>query len=251
MTTISLRPITAQNVHDILRLQVSAAQEKFVAPNTYSLAEALFEPKAWYRAVYADETPVGFMMMEEDPEQGKYYLWRFLIDAQHQGKGYGFQAMQLLIERVRRRPKAREMTLSYVPDEHGPQAFYQKLGFVDTGEADEDELIMRLTFDPPSSEEAVGEAVTHMALFKLKDGNADSRDAAVQQLRTLSHIPSLLTFHVGTNFANATPNYDIGLIATFEGRAGLQTYKTHEAYLRVFTYMQSHCSHIAVVDSEK
>ena len=147
MTTVSLRPITADNVHAILKLSVAPSQEKFVAPNAYSLAEALFEPKAWYCAVYAGETPVGFMMMEEDPEQGKYYLWRFLIGAEHQGKGYGYQAMQLLIERVKQLPKATEMTLSYVPDEHSPQPFYQKLGFVDTGEADDDELIMRLTFD--------------------------------------------------------------------------------------------------------
>lgn len=55
--------------------------------------------------------------------------------------------MRLLIERVRGLPNAKEMTLSYVPDEHSPQPFYQKLGFVDTGEADEDELIMRLGFE--------------------------------------------------------------------------------------------------------
>lgn len=147
MATVSLRPITSSNVREILDLRVSPEQEKFVAPNAYSLSEALFEPKAWYRAVYADETPVGFIMMEEDPGQGKYYLWRFLIGAQHQGKGYGYQAMRLLIERVRGLPNAKEMTLSYVPDEHSPQPFYQKLGFVDTGEADEDELIMRLSFE--------------------------------------------------------------------------------------------------------
>ncbi|MBX3002617.1 MAG: GNAT family N-acetyltransferase [Anaerolineales bacterium] len=146
MAAVTLRPITAENVHAILKLRVAAAQEKFVASNAYSLAEALFQPKAWYRAVYAGETPVGFMMMEEDPEQGRYYLWRFLIGAEHQGKGYGYQAMQLLIERVKQLPKATEMTLSYVPDEHSPQPFYKKLGFVDTGEVDEDELIMRLTF---------------------------------------------------------------------------------------------------------
>lgn len=151
MATVSLRPITSTNVREILDLRVSPEQEKFVAPNAYSLSEALFEPKAWYRAVYADETPVGFIMMEEDQEKGKYYLWRFLIDAKYQGKGYGYQAIQLLIERVRQLPNAREMTLSYVPDLHSPQPFYQKLGFVDTGEADEDELIMRLTFEPQSS----------------------------------------------------------------------------------------------------
>ncbi|MBX3047153.1 MAG: GNAT family N-acetyltransferase [Anaerolineales bacterium] len=254
MTTISLRPVTAHNVHDILKLSVAPSQEKFVAPNSYSLAEALFEPKAWYRAVYADDTPVGFMMVEEDVEQGKYYLWRFLIDAQHQGKGYGYQAMQLLIERVRRRPNAKEMTLSYVPDEHSPQGFYQKLGFVDTGEMDDDELQMRLIFEgqPTPAQELAGSTVTHTMLFKLKDASVEGRAAALQQLRSLQgSIPSLLKLHIGTNFVNAAANYDIVLIATLDDRAGLEAYQAHETAQAVFAYMQTHCSHIAVVDSEQ
>lgn len=253
MAIVSLRPIAAHNVHDILGLKVAPAQEKFVASNAYSLAEALFEPKAWYCAVYADETPVGFMMMEEDPQQGKYYLWRFLIGAQHQGKGYGYQAMRLLIERVRRRPNAREMTLSYVPDEHSPQPFYQKLGFVDTGEADEDELLMRLAFDgtPPQPEDVASSTVTHIALYKLKQPSAENRLAALEQLRGLSgKIPSLLKLTAGTQIAGARQDFDIGLVATFADRAGFQAFQAHANYLPVLAYMQAHCSHIIAMQHE-
>jgi hypothetical protein len=60
MTTISLRAVTTENLYAIVKLEVAEAQKQFVAPNVYSMAEAALEPKAWPRAIYADETPVGF-----------------------------------------------------------------------------------------------------------------------------------------------------------------------------------------------
>lgn len=89
-------------------------------------------------------------------------------------------------------------------------------------------------------------------MYKLKDASTESRNAAVQKLRALSGmIPSLLTLHVGADVASSDQNYDVGLIATFADRAGLQAFQTHASYLPVQAYMQAHCSHIAVVASEK
>jgi diamine N-acetyltransferase len=53
----------------------------------YSLAQAFVEPRAWVRAVYADEEPVGFMMVRIDGDKNEFFLWRFMIAAAHQGKG--------------------------------------------------------------------------------------------------------------------------------------------------------------------
>ena len=39
---------------------------------------------------------------------------------------------------------ATELLTSYVPGEGSPLPFYQKLGFVPTGEMDEDEIVLRL-----------------------------------------------------------------------------------------------------------
>ena len=60
-----------------------------MAPNSVSIAQAYFEPKAWFRAVYADEEPVGFVMVHEDPDEPEYFLWRLMIDEEHQGNGFG------------------------------------------------------------------------------------------------------------------------------------------------------------------
>lgn len=141
---VTLREITADTVRAICGLRVSPGQEGFVAPNAVSIAEAHFSPIAWFRAIYADETPVGFVMLADDGEKGEYFLWRLLIAADWQGRGYGRRALEHLIAYVLTRPNARELLTSYVPGEGSPRDFYRKLGFEDTGELDEDELVMRL-----------------------------------------------------------------------------------------------------------
>jgi diamine N-acetyltransferase len=146
--SISLREITKETVRSICNLSVAPEQNRFVAPNAVSLAEALFEPKAWYRAVYAGEEPVGFVMLFDDPEAPEYYLWRFMIVAGCQGRGYGKQALALVIDYVRSRPGAAELTTSCVPGEGSPCEFYKKMGFAFTGEVDESELLMRLRLAP-------------------------------------------------------------------------------------------------------
>ena len=141
---ISLREVTEDNLRAVLNLHVDAFQQKFVANNARSIAQASLEPKAWLRAIYADETPVGFIMNLEDPGEPQYYLWRFMIDYHYQGLGFGKRALEIAITRVRGLPNATEYVLSYVPAPGCPRDFYAKLGFEDTGEEDEGELLMKL-----------------------------------------------------------------------------------------------------------
>jgi diamine N-acetyltransferase len=141
---VTLREITRETVRAICALEVAPEQRGFVAPNAVSLAQAHFEPSAWFRAVYAGEMPVGFVMLHESPEEGAYYLWRFMIAAEHQGKGYGRRALDLAIERVRGLPGATELLTSYVPGDAGPRDFYLRYGFVETGEVEEGERVIRL-----------------------------------------------------------------------------------------------------------
>jgi diamine N-acetyltransferase len=146
--TVTLREITEATVNMILKLKVAPAQEGFVANNAVSIAQAHFSKHAWFRAIYADETPVGFLMLHDEPDGAEgpiYYLWRFMIDARYQKLGFGRQALQLLMAHVRTRPNATELLLSYVPEAGGPQRFYESLGFVHTGREDHGELEMRLT----------------------------------------------------------------------------------------------------------
>ena len=87
---VSLQEITFRTVRDILNLDVSERQRGYVASNSTSIAEAHFNPGAWLRALYADETLVGFIMLldpkvpaaiSRDPiEPEEILLWRFMID---------------------------------------------------------------------------------------------------------------------------------------------------------------------------
>ncbi len=142
---VSLREVTAQTVRTVCALSVSPDQRRLVASNAESIAEAYFSDEAWFRAIYADETPVGFVMLYDDPREPRYYLWRFMIDGGHQGKGYGRRAMELLIEHVKTRPMAEELLLSYVPGEGSPEGFYRGLGFEPAGEENGGEVMASLS----------------------------------------------------------------------------------------------------------
>ena len=151
---ISLRKITSKNCFEICKLK---ADEKFVATNEKSMIEAYAYyvengegPLAY--GIYSYNTPVGFIMAEycheEDDNDGKpfYYLWRMMIDNNHQRKGYGKAALDLLIQEIKTSPKGKInlLSTSVVPGDEGPTGFYENLGFVKTGEMLEDEEVMVL-----------------------------------------------------------------------------------------------------------
>jgi diamine N-acetyltransferase len=138
---VHLREITAENQAAVEALRVSEVQSDYVAGVAESLVEAAETPDAmpWFRAVYADDEPVGFVMISdgitvENPDYvGPYYLWRLLVDQRHQGLGYGAAALRLVVEHVRSRPDAVVLLTSTVPGPRSPIGFYLRHGFRDTG----------------------------------------------------------------------------------------------------------------------
>lgn len=152
---VTLREITAETVIAVVRLEVAPEQKRFVAPNAVSLAQALFAPEAWYRAIYLGEQPVGFVMLADDslrdpvPAQPEAGVWRFMVDARFQRRGIGRAALRLVIEHVRRKGLFDRLRISYVPGEGGPEALYLSLGFEPTGEVDEGEVVLALPLGRP------------------------------------------------------------------------------------------------------
>jgi len=146
VAVVSLREVTAETVRAVCRLSdtLPEAQQKMVAPNAVSIAEAHFSAKAWFRAIYAGETLVGFIMLYDDPDEQDYFLWRLMIAGPYQGMGYGRRALELLVEYVRTRPGAEALYTSYVPIEGGPEGFYRNFGFEPTGEFEDGELVVKL-----------------------------------------------------------------------------------------------------------
>ena len=141
---VELREVTGETVRAVCLLHVRPEQRGFVAPNAVSIAEALFEPKAWFRAVVVDDVPVGFVMLSIDPAPPELYLWRFMIDRRYQRRGYGRAAIEQVIGHVRTVPGAAELLVSWVPAPGGPEPFYRGLGFEPTGAIDDGEVVARL-----------------------------------------------------------------------------------------------------------
>jgi diamine N-acetyltransferase len=153
---VSLREIAESNRPGVEGLSVTEEQSQYVASVAESLLEAAKFPdaKPWYRAVYADEEPVGFVMISDgitvdNPDYlGPYYLWRLLIDRRFQGRGYGTAALDLVVEHVRTRPDASVLLVSHVVGPTSPLTFYQHYGFRLTGDVHESEPILELDLYP-------------------------------------------------------------------------------------------------------
>jgi diamine N-acetyltransferase len=152
VSDVSLREITDQNREAVVALRVAASQEGFVSSVEDSLWEAREIPEGnpWYRAIYADDEAVGFVMLSwnvpPDPPRiiGPWFLWKLLIDERHQGHGYGREAVKLVAD-IARDHGASELLTSCVVGDGGPEPFYSHLGFVPTGEQDEKgEIIIAL-----------------------------------------------------------------------------------------------------------
>lgn len=151
---VGLREVSAADARAVMLLQVAPSQRRFVAPNAVSLGQAAFSPEAWPRAIYADDVPVGFAMLSLDRDAHEYGLWRFMIDEQFQGLGYGRAAVGRVVEFVRTLPGATALMVSWVPGDGSPEAFYLGLGFEPTGEMEGDEVVGRLELGPAAGSPA-------------------------------------------------------------------------------------------------
>ena len=154
---IRLMPINDDNRDAVLSLSVREDQP-FVAPNDVSLRqadEANAEQPGVARpfAIYADEKLVGFCMFAFDPEEededDRYWLWRFMIDKNEQDKGYGQAALREIIQYFRDNGADR-LFLSTEPENERGLHIYHKAGFRETGIIEDDEAVMMRMLKGPN-----------------------------------------------------------------------------------------------------
>ena len=137
---ITLRKINAATVRAVAGLRVAPEQEGYVANNALSIAQAYFAQDAWFRSIHAQDDLVGFAMLRDGtllpPEDAKpeISLWRFMIAHEYQKRGYGREALSVLVSHARSRPSVTSIETSYVPGPHGPKDFYLAFGFRHTGQ---------------------------------------------------------------------------------------------------------------------
>jgi len=151
---VSLRPVDSSNYRECIELSVAPEQQRFVASNLQSLADAyVWREAAEPYAVYSDDEMVGFALLfpladggDDDsiPEPGTergYILVRLMIDDGFQGRGYGRAALDEIVALIRDRglPTIR---LSVVPENEQALDFYRRNDFAETGEIHGGEIVM-------------------------------------------------------------------------------------------------------------
>ena len=147
---IELCPIDDTNREAVESLEVSEDQKQYIASNRDSLDTAASEE---YRdiarpfAICAEGKVIGFTMFafeltSSDPED-RYWLWRLMIDKASQGKGYGAAALERIIEYFKNHG-ADHMLLSTKESNAAALSLYHKYQFAETGEMNEEEIVLRL-----------------------------------------------------------------------------------------------------------
>ena len=88
----------------------------------------------------------------DGPDYIAHYLWKLLIDADHQRRGYGSAALDLVAAYFRDRGVAEMWTSAGQAgrSEGGPISFYERYGFERTGDiVFDDEVLLRLDLSKP------------------------------------------------------------------------------------------------------
>ena len=102
-----------------------------------------------YWGVYADQMPVGFVMISDEVDPGPHYiphfLWKLLIDERYQRQGFGTATLDLIAEYFRGRPGVEVLSTSAGQGDGSPIPFYEQFGFEKTGEiVFDDEVLLQL-----------------------------------------------------------------------------------------------------------
>lgn len=142
---VHLKEITKDNLDEVLSLSVAEHQKTFVSTPAASLAQAyVYRDTAFPFAIYADDIAVGFIMLGYYESREQYTLWKFLIDKEYQGKGYGKEALKQGITYLKEHFDVKEIYTGVSLGNETAKGLYKSLGFVETGPVEDGMEEMRL-----------------------------------------------------------------------------------------------------------
>jgi diamine N-acetyltransferase len=140
-----LKAITENNFLDAFNLRLAQGQEEYVSHPIRSLAQAyVYRNQCQPFGIYADGKMIGYVMVIYDYDIPEYDIWHMMIDESVQGKGYGTEALDRVIEYIRTKPFGDSGRIALTCNKNNPVArkLYESKGFSATGAEDEDEIEM-------------------------------------------------------------------------------------------------------------
>ena len=144
---LKLRKIDESNFIECFNLSLGEGQDRFVSHPIRSLAQAyVYYNQCTPFGIYSNDTIVGYVMVIYDYDEETYNIWHMMIDEKYQGKGYGSIAIKLCIDYIKSKPfgQSNNVILTCNIDNSIAIHIYEKIGFKDTGERDDNELVMKL-----------------------------------------------------------------------------------------------------------
>ncbi len=145
---VELRAITENNFMDAFHLRLAPGQENFVSHPIRSLAQAyVYRNQCQPFGIYAEGKMIGYVMVIYDYDIPEYDVWHMMIDESLQGKGYGSEALDRVIDYIRTKPFGDSGRVALTCNKNNliAKTLYESRGFASTGAEDEDEIEMAMT----------------------------------------------------------------------------------------------------------
>ncbi|EKO3828666.1 GNAT family N-acetyltransferase [Vibrio harveyi] len=152
---INLRDITKDNWVDMIDLEITKEQEKFVALPSEAIAASKFYDYYVNRGIYLGDKPVGFIQYYPNYDNGKpneIFIDQLLVDISLQGNGYGSEAVKLVLEEIKRLEGFNSVSICYVEGHNIMKKFFEKFSFEVVEQDEFDETIMELHYAEQANE---------------------------------------------------------------------------------------------------
>ena len=154
---MQLVDITSENWEDVIFLTtnetitVKGSREPYEAKGmmnaTLSIVQSVYEDGWVIKAIEHEGELIGFTMFGWSEEEEFYELCRIMIDFHYQNKGYGTQAIKMILDEMKARFGCREVYLSTDPENAVGKHVYEKVGFKSENRMVDDEELFKIILD--------------------------------------------------------------------------------------------------------
>lgn len=143
-----MKLLVKNHVPTLYRLSVRDDQQNFVSPAGITMWQAPFEPGSEVFGIWEGDTAVGmiaiidlshpdaYLLDGDDPDS--LYVWRLLVDEDHQHQGHGTFALNFAKQMMHQRGRS-SVSLTAVDEPGSAIPLYEREGFVRSGRIVEDE----------------------------------------------------------------------------------------------------------------
>lgn len=139
---LRLIPVDGGNRAACMALRVHRTQHTLIASNEKSLQQAAANPQLVTRALVNADKVVGFAMYEKRKD-GSAYIWRVMVEAEHQGRGLGRRLMELLLDELQD-AGLRPVFISHRPENRVAARLFESLGFFEVDFEADGEVVRQL-----------------------------------------------------------------------------------------------------------